>query len=270
MSRRSSVRLLERGLWLVEATVDDFDVRGALIVGRQACAVFDTLAHPDHMAPVNRLIRGTWFTAVYSHGDWDHVWGTGGLLRPPDQILAHHDCHECFEEKLPRDLMSRRVEDDWWNAVSLVPPTHTFGAEHTVDLGGPWLELHQLPGHTEDSVVGWLPEWGVLLAGDAVENPLPYVNDGRAVAGWIDGLKRWSADPHVKTVVPAHGPAGGRELIDRNIEYLEGLMAGCARPPAGPLTDFYRATHRANVKRVQRADARPDRPPARLDQEPQS
>jgi glyoxylase-like metal-dependent hydrolase (beta-lactamase superfamily II) len=250
MSRHSSVRLLERGLWLVEASLDDLDVRGALIVGRDSCAIFDTLAHPDHMMPVNRLIRGSWFTAVYSHGDWDHVWGTGGLLRPPDQILAHHDCHECFEVNLPRQLTNKRVEDDWWNAVSLVRPTHTFGTEHTVDLGGPWLDLHHLPGHTADSVVGWLPEWGTLLAGDAVETPLPLVNDGALVTQWIEGLKHWSADSHVRVVVPAHGPLGGREMIDHNIEYLEGLLEGRDQPPASPLTEFYQKAHRANLERI--------------------
>lgn len=250
----SSVRLLDRGLWLVEASIGDLDVRGAVIVGRECTVVFDTLAHPDHMRPVNRLVRGSWLAAVYSHADWDHVWGTGGLSRPPDQIIAHHDCHARFSSELPKVLLEKRVEDDRWNGVILMRPSHTFSTDETLDVGAATLELHHLPGHTTDSIVGLVPEWGVLLAGDAVETPLPVVNDGRAVPGWIERLTRWADDPRVRTVVPAHGQIGGSSLIERTVEYLASLLEDRPVSPPADVSPFYRRAHRTNLGRMRFTD----------------
>ena len=51
----------------------------------------------------------------------------------------------------------------------------------------------------------------------------------------------------MRTVVPAHGPIGGVEILQRNIHYLRALLNGRPLPVTEPLTDFYRETHRANV-----------------------
>jgi glyoxylase-like metal-dependent hydrolase (beta-lactamase superfamily II) len=131
-----------------------------------------------------------------------------------------------------------------------VPPTETFTRLHTLDLGGATLELHALPGHTPDCIVGLVPEWGVLLAGDTVETPLPVVNDGGTVQGWADALAGWHGDGRVTTVVPSHGRVGGRELLAVTLDYLRGLPSGRGPEDPAALSPFYRETHRRNVERV--------------------
>ena len=135
----------------------------------------------------------------------------------------------------------------------------TLGQRHfdVQIMGGAALHLHPLPGHTRDCIVGFVPEWGVLLAGDTVETPLPVVNDGAAVRGWIERLDRWAVDPSVTTVVPAHGRVGGRELIDETASYLRGVLSAVAGgSPDAAAVDlssalaFYAKTHTRNLQRV--------------------
>ena len=126
-------------------------------------------------------------------------------------------------------------------------PDTVFDGETTVDLGSMTLELHHLPGHTPDTVVGFVPERGLLLMGDTAETPFPVVPRDSPLAAWVDDLERWERDPRVRLVVPAHGPIGGIDILQQNIRYLRGLLDGAPLPVTAPLTAFYRKTHEANM-----------------------
>ncbi len=240
------------GLWLAELSLPEFDVRSALVRGRDRCVIWDTLAGPADMRPVTALVEATGCSVVYSHADWDHVWGTGAVPRP-QWVVAHHRCLTRFGDDVPKTLRQKlAAEPDRWTNVELVPPTLTFQSELRLELGGLGLTLHHLPGHTLDCIVAFVPEWGLLLAGDAVESPFPVVNPESPLPVWIEQLRRWARLPGLKTVVPSHGPVSDRGLIEANIEYLEGLLHGAESPPSSHLPDFYRETHRANVAIAQR------------------
>jgi glyoxylase-like metal-dependent hydrolase (beta-lactamase superfamily II) len=252
--------------------VEDFDVRSAVLVGSERAVVWDTLAHPSQMAPVAGLVGDLPVTVVYSHADWDHAWGTGGLESaearesvPPQPtvgpqgrmrggrvqaVVAHQAAVVRFTTDVPSELDARRRADpNLWSAVELVPPTETFDEYHVLALGGVTLALHALPGHTPDCIVGVVPEWGVLLAGDSVETPLPVVNDGGAVQGWTEALERWRDEASVTRVIPSHGRLGGRELIAETLAYLATLLEG-APPDPGEVPSFYAETHRRNIRAV--------------------
>ena len=249
-------------------------MRSAVLVGAERAVVWDTLAHPAHMAPVMDLVGERPVTVVYSHADWDHTWGTCALedasagRRPGvsegvephrgvrvrlESVVAHEAAAVRFGTDVPAELEARlRADPEAWAAVRLVPPTVTFTDALTLDLGGATLRLHALPGHTPDCIVGFVPEWGVLLAGDTVETPLPVVNDGKAVGEWVVGLGRWRDDAEVTSVIPAHGRVGGRELIGEAAAYLRSLLSG-AVPDVGAVPPFYRQTHDANLKALRAA-----------------
>lgn len=244
----TTVQPVHPGLWTTSVLLDDYDVRGAVIVGESQAVVWDTLSHPRDMQPVASLTTGRPLLIVYSHADWDHAWGTAGLDSRAAVIIAHESCLARFSEDVPRTLAEmREKEPGRWSDVVLVPPTRTFDQELRLDLGGLTLVLRHLPGHTRDSIVGFIPEHGVLLAGDTVETPCPVVPGDGDLAGWIAGLREWTEEPGLRTVIPAHGPTNGPELLRENVRYLEGILEGRPIEPGGPLTGFYEATHRANV-----------------------
>ncbi len=236
------------GLWLTELSLPEFDVRGAVLTGSERSLVWDTLSHPRDMAAVVERIDRQPAVVVYSHADWDHVWGTAGLPMP-EWIVAHDQCRMRFERDVPSTLREKLLsEADVWQGVVLMPPNLTFRTEMSLCLGDLTLTLRHLAGHTLDCIVGFVPEWGVLLAGDTVESPFPVVNEGSPIEEWIVQLQGWAREPGLETVIPAHGPVSGRRLIESNIQYLETLLEGRDFPLFPDLPAFYLQTHQTNLE----------------------
>jgi glyoxylase-like metal-dependent hydrolase (beta-lactamase superfamily II) len=212
----------ENGLFITDVEVPrrGFQVRGAVLVGSKRVILWDTLTHPRDMQALVSLYAGKLLTVVYSHADWDHIGGTAAL--PYNEVIAHSAAAERFGKDVPETLKKLRLEHpSEWEGVRLIPPTLTFNRQMNLDMGGQTLELHALPGHTPDSIVGFLPESGVLLAGDTLQDPHPLVKDSAAIPHWVEQLTAWAADPRLKVVIPAHGVMGGKELIEKSIAWLE-------------------------------------------------
>jgi glyoxylase-like metal-dependent hydrolase (beta-lactamase superfamily II)/GNAT superfamily N-acetyltransferase len=258
------------GLWLTELTLDEFDVRGAVVRGTERALVWDSLSHPRDMEAVAALLGDLPFVLVYSHADWDHVWGTAGLPAP-QAIIAHHNCRRRFDDDVPATLAQMRKDQPGrWDDIALIAPTLTFAQGLTVDLGNVTVELHHLPGHTPDCLVAFIPAWGVLLGGDALEDPFPLVNDAAALVDWSRRLRGWADDPRVETVIPCHGAIQNRALIRDNCAYLDALSRGEDLAEAGGSVaegnPFYDASHLDNVAKARarrvtvRATTAADRP----------
>jgi glyoxylase-like metal-dependent hydrolase (beta-lactamase superfamily II) len=239
---------LRPNLWLTELMLDDFNVRGAVIVGEKRDMVWDTLSHPRDMQPIMKLAGDKPIDVVYSHADWDHCWGTAGLIT--DTIIAHETCAGRFRsgDVTNRLAEKKAAEPGLWDMVKLMPPTLTFGKTLSVDLGDVLVELRHLPGHTLDCLVAWIPQWGVLLAGDTVETPLPYLNSESValLPQWISALEEWGSTARMNVVVPAHGEVGDQSLIECTVNYLRDVQAGKAPTVPANLTTFYSETHTQN------------------------
>lgn len=250
----TTLKEYQAGLWLTELELGSdvgFDVRGAVILGSERAVVWDTLSHPRDMLPIAPLVKDKPLTVVYSHADWDHAWGTAGLPSY-QEVVAHQACLERFKQDVPITLQEKQsAQPGEWAEVVLVPPTRVFQDELTLDLGDITLVLSHLPGHTLDCLVGFIPAWGVLLAGDTVETPFPILNEGEFLDIWLARLETWANDPRVHNVIPAHGPLAGRELIQRNLKYLQGLYQASSEIPTN-LSDFYREVHQANLRHAQK------------------
>ena len=255
------IESIAAGAFVTEVALGEYDVRGALLVDAARVVVWDTLSHPRDMAGWLPLIGDRDVEVVYSHADWDHIWGTAGLPLRDATIVGHRACRERFGTDVPRTLCERqRTEPGKWDEVTLVVPNAVFDDKMVVGIGSMTLELHHLPGHTTDAIVGFVPERGLLLMGDAAETPFPVVPPDSPLVEWVAGLERWAHDPRVRTVVPAHGPTGGTDILQKNLRYLRGLLDGRPLTVTDPLTEFYRKTHQANVGW---AGPRPIRAPGR-------
>lgn len=239
-------------LWVYETSTANMTVRGALVIGDRHAAVWDTLAHPADVNELSALLGEKPFHVIYSHADWDHCWGTCGLSAEPLAVIAHAECRRRFDTDVPETLQEMRLADlGKWDRVRLVPPNLTFSTRLSLDLGGITLDLHHLPGHTADCIVGWLPEWGLLLAGDTVETPLPVVNSAPEIATWLEALEGWARLSDLKQCIPSHGSMEGRAALDSTVGYLRALLSierDCDLP--AELDDFYRTTHEKNVSLV--------------------
>jgi glyoxylase-like metal-dependent hydrolase (beta-lactamase superfamily II) len=245
----AGIERLGPGIWAREVVLEEYAVRGVLLLGEDRAIVWDTLSRPADMRPFLPLIADRPLVVVYSHADWDHVWGTAGLPYAQARIIAHERARARFASDVPAALAEKQAaEPGAWDDVLLVPPSEVIPPPGVIDLGGLSLELHPLPGHTPDCLVGFAPERGLLLAGDTVETPFPVVPPDSPLAAWIAELERWAADDRVRRVVPAHGRMGGREILLENIACLQGLLRGQPVEPQGELAPFYHRTHLANTR----------------------
>ena len=235
-------------LWICEMIDPPHVVRAIVAKGEKRAAVWDTFGLPGEAASLVDVISGMPYYVVYSHGDWDHAWGTAGLGGGRLGVIGHVECLRRFVDDVPRTLQRMQsAEPGKWESVRLVPPNITFTSRLSLDLGGVTLELHHVPGHSSDSIVGWIPEWGVMLGGDAIETPLPVVNNAALVAGWLAALESWRQVESLERAIPSHGSLEARESLDQTVAYLRALLGDRQFKLPSKLDDFYRETHQKNM-----------------------
>lgn len=170
---------------------------------------------------------------AFTHPHWDHVLGLPWF--PGAETFAHSGFHDVLEqESLAIDRSAR--EELAKHGEALPHPFRAFEpllkARGTtrVTLGPFALVTYDTPGHDPNHLSLWLPDEGVLMAGDllsAIEIP------------WLDGppwvyrstLKQlhWLYEQEdVRVTVPGHGPlahgrvAGYRRLL-HDLQYLAQL-----------------------------------------------
>jgi cyclase len=197
---------------------------------------------------------------IHTDDHLDHILGS--CFMPPALTVAHetawkhlkgldHDTmvQHALEQAQDRvgDLAAQLAE------VSLVMPEITVGKGMALWCAGRPIEIIHLGGHSPASLAVFVPDRGVLFAGDLVVNGIhPYMADANS-REWISALEQIRT-MDVRIIVPGHGQPGGLEIIERLYEYLVDFRA---RVEAS-----FRAGHtrRETVERVRPIDAFPVEP----------
>ena len=250
-------------VWVQRMDAGGFPTIAAVALTPTRAFVIDTLMRPQDMGPVREFLAahvdGRRTVVVNTHHHWDHVYGNAAF--PGVDIVAQRAC--------PRLIQAQGSTAD--ESVPLQPPegvplpTITFGDRLTYYDDPETVHLIHTPGHSEDSLVVFLAGARLLFAGDTLEWPLPNFaqRDGKDV--WIHTLRQLKQLP-VDLIVPSHGPAMGRALIDANERYISKVheavaaakSAGAGRNdldlPASAflggdvvLDDVYEDAHRDNL-----------------------
>lgn len=168
---------------------------------------------------------------LITHAHPDHYWGLEAILArfPQAQVLARaavvHEIESQFYAKwLHWQLL---VPDDI--PVNPVIP-EAFEGE-VVTLEGHEIRWVDLPAaETEAATAYYLPAARVLIAGDLIFAKMhSYLADLDNPKGWITALEQVRDIGPIDAVYPGHGPAGGPELIDAAIRYMQ-VYASIAKP----------------------------------------
>ena len=208
----------------------------AVIAGDQAI-VYDTHVSIPHAQFVRDTLaaRGvSRFTVVLSHWHLDHVAGTevfaGCEVIANARTLAHLTRHRAA------------IEDGSLHGLPaiapLILPTQVFDGAMTLMLGDEVVQLIEANIHSDDATVVWLPERGILLAGDTVEDCVTYVAEPQGFTAHLADLARLAALAP-EWVLPAHGDPGviaaggyGVEIFAAMARYVTALQALMADPAA--------------------------------------
>jgi len=253
----------EKPNWLDDGAYT-LGVASYAVVDADEALVYDThisLAHArfirDHLAGLG--VKKT--TVVLSHWHADHV--AGSEVFADSEIIALELTARALEEN------RQRLESRDPPIRPLVMPNRLFDTSMTLTIGSRTVELHHFDIHSADGNILWLPDEGLLLAGDTLEDPVSYLAEADRLAIHIRELERMRTWP-IRRILPNHGSAeriaaGGYppEFIDANRRYLEQLLSDAASEPAamslrafiaedlaaGAIDYFepYEAVHRRNI-----------------------
>jgi len=234
----------------------------AIVDGGEAL-VYDTHISLAHARAIRAHLQGLGVASIrvaLSHWHVDHVAGNAEFadceiiaLRATADLLATN-----------REKLAAREPP----VSPLVMPNRLFERELALQVGRRRVELHRFDIHSTDGNVLWLPEEGLLLAGDTLEDTVTYIAEPARIETHIGELERLRGWP-VARVLPSHGDpgriaAGGYapDLIDANRRYLLKLLDPAARRNGGSLKAFvaediasgailyfepYEAVHRKNI-----------------------
>jgi glyoxylase-like metal-dependent hydrolase (beta-lactamase superfamily II) len=235
----------------------------AVIVTPARAIVVDTLTGPRDMDPVVDFLAAEAgdrrLVVVNTHHHWDLVFGNAAFAGR--DIVAQRACPRLLQAELLGGDESFRLPPP----EGVPMPSVTFGDRLTYADDVDSVHLIHTPGHSEDSLVVFLAEAHLLLGGDTVEWPLPTFAQRAGAEVWIRTLRQLKQLP-ADVIVPSHGPAMDKQIIDANESYIAGVFAAVAAakaagvgrgeldlPAAGFLADgvavddVYAAVHRENL-----------------------
>lgn len=198
-----------------------FDLNVGLVVGEEHCLVIDTrmshLEAADLIEAVRKVTSSPW-TVVNSHAHFDHCFGNA-LFRPAE-IWGHVRCAEDLElygEQQRAAVLgflpeARRKEVE---EVSITAPDQTFTTAATLDIGSRTVLLRHFGlGHSSNDVVTYVPDSGVIFAGDLVEEGAhPAFSDSYPI-DWPVTTAAMLAELSGDVIVPGHGAVVDRAFAE--------------------------------------------------------
>ena len=186
--------------WVDEGALSLGIATYAIVSGAEAL-VYDTHVSVPHGAAVRaELVRRgvTEITVVLSHWHKDHVAGTA----------AFAGCRVIANTKTAAHLAQyRSVIEAGTRPPPIKPlilPDTLFDGALQLTVGGREVHLIEANIHSDDATVLWLPETGLLFAGDTVEDCCTYVAEPQDLAQHLTELDRLRG-LQPRWVLPNHG-----------------------------------------------------------------
>jgi glyoxylase-like metal-dependent hydrolase (beta-lactamase superfamily II) len=169
---------------------------------------------------------------IDTHHHRDHAYGNAVLTRMGAVTLAHAGMAQEMNRYEPARFqheMAVRKDVAALNLTTPERPQQTYTkSPYILSDGTRRVELYHFGwGHTRGDTFVYLPEEKVLCTGDVVLNG-PYVTTSDAhIANWPNVI-RAAQKLDVAHVLPGHGPPGGKELLEGQIQFLEELQKAVA------------------------------------------
>jgi glyoxylase-like metal-dependent hydrolase (beta-lactamase superfamily II) len=167
------------------------------------------------------------YTLALSHWHPDHVGGNA--LYAGDTIVASAATRALLVER--HDALQSGTAFGPPAIPGLVLPNLTFPDRLTLYVGNIEVQLRHVEIHSADSVVALLPQDGILLAGDTLEDTVTLIAEPGRLPEHLRNLRALREFGFTR-IYPNHGSpdriAGGgygKTLIDATIEYLARMLA---------------------------------------------
>lgn len=204
----------------------------------------DTFLGPESMKPIKQRLLENFprkkLIVLNTHYHWDHVWGNCAF--PTSQIVSHTLCRETMLKygEAELDKFSDYAQGD----VELIYPNITFEQKAVFHEDG--IEIFHTPGHTRGAISIYDKTDKVLIVGDNVEAPIPYLCN-KDFPQYINSLERY-LQIDFDTVIAGHCEVADRKLIEQNLQYIKDLKSGNTDKYDH---DEFKQVHQANKKMME-------------------
>ena len=238
----------------------NFISNAGFVVTGDGVVVVDALGSPalaiELIAEIKRITNEPIRYLIVTHFHADHIYGLQAFKAVGATILAHPAGKEYLNsDTAQRRLEASRIELAPWidEQTRLVPADRWLDApETTLRVGSmDFVVRHVGPAHTPEDLVVFVPQRGVLFAGDLVfRGRIPFVGQADS-RQWITSLSRL-IDFKPALLVPGHGPVSERPLADLELtrDYLVHLRKTMAEAAAN-LEPFEEAYAKADWSRFE-------------------
>lgn len=190
--------------------------------------VFDTGGSQAIGTALREVIRNTtdepirWIVNSHVHGD--HWLGNGAFARDEAAILATPKARERAEREGAEwvDRFNNMTEDAVGDPELLVP-TETIAERKAQRFGSVNVELIPLGhAHSADDLALWLPDEGLLLAGDVVYIGTTPGTFDADIAHWLE-IHETLLALETDRILPGHGELGDSGAIRTQRDYFQVL-----------------------------------------------
>jgi len=194
------------------------------IVGNDYVVVVDSLATVGLTRKFSDEIREItdkpirYLINTHHHGD--HIYGNHVFTEAT--IISHDYCRREAIEQGIRDpgLMNTIFPEFDFRGIAVTPADITFDKQLTLYMDeGEVRLLHFGPGHTAGDIIVYLPEEGIIFAGDFIFLYSTPLGMEGSFDGWLRNLDAM-ANLGAQTYVPGHGPVCGAEGLNLCRDYL--------------------------------------------------
>ena len=240
---------LAQGVWFVQGNSAlgstgnrNFISNAGFFVTDDGVVVVDALGSPalaqELLREIHRVTPQAIRYVVVTHYHADHIYGLQTLAQAGAKVIGHASAREYLNsDTAQRRLEASRIDlAPWIDAnTRLVPADQWLDTQETrFRLGSmDFVVDHVGPAHTPEDVVVFVPQLGVLFAGDLFfQGRIPFVGQADSRL-WIQALNRlMKYQP--KIVIPGHGPASTNPMVDMTMTrdyllYLRKTMGEAAK-----------------------------------------
>jgi len=239
------------------ATAHAYTTTTTVIAGDDGrCLLIDPAVSVAELAGLARWLgeRGLRPAAGWStHPHWDHLLWSRALGDVPRYATPRAAAVAVRErDALVADVQREAPGHDLalFGQVEALP-----GGE--IGWPGPRAVVYQHDAHAPGHGAVFLPDSGVLIAGDMcsdIEIPLPDLDDPDPFGGYRAGLAILAAVPGVTAVIPGHGRPGDaaefRRRLAADLAYLDAVAVGADHPDPRLTEDWLRAEHARALSRA--------------------
>lgn len=166
---------------------------------------------------------------INENGQGHAMLGNGYWAAQGVDILAHVDAIEAFKKDGAFILQGmQRYNREKAEGTNLVLPNLSFEDRFDIEMGDVKIEvLHLGPAHDPGDTQVWIPQWGIVIAGDiAFHERMPPIFQETCTSCWIETFDGPFTALGATYVIPGHGhPTNMAQVTRYTSDYLKDLRA---------------------------------------------